>query len=141
IESGVDYLAVALLEEAMTLRENGINVPILVLGRVSAQYAQIAAENNIALTIYQEDWFKELPDEELEAILNVHLKIDSGMGRSGVRSVGEIECVVTQLKQRKDIRLEGVYTHFATADEVKSPYFDLQIERFEQLLAELNKLI
>lgn len=141
IESGVDYLAVALLEEAMTLRENGIDVPILVLGRVSAQYAQIAAENNIALTIYQEDWFNELPDEILGAKLNVHLKIDSGMGRSGVRSVDEIECVVTKLKQREDIRLEGVYTHFATADEVKSPYFDLQIERFEQLLAELNKLI
>lgn len=143
IESGVDFLAVALLEEAITLRENGIDkeIPILVLGRVSARYAQIAAEQNISLTIFQEEWFNELPAQNLTTPINVHLKIDSGMGRSGVRTTEEIEKVVNKLNERKDVRLEGVYTHFATADEVKSSYFDLQIDRFEQRLNELNDLV
>lgn len=143
VESGVDFLAVALLEEAITLRENGIDkdIPILVLGRVSAKYAQVASEQNISLTIFQEEWFNELQEDQLTAPLHVHLKIDSGMGRSGVRTTEEIESVVNKLKDRQDVQLEGVYTHFATADEVKSPYYDLQVDRFEQLLNVLDALI
>lgn len=143
IESGVDYLSVALLEEALTLRENGIDkkIPILVLGRVSAEYVQIAAEQNISLTIFQEEWFKELPEKTLHTPIKVHLKIDSGMGRSGVRTPEEIEQIVNKLEKHRDVRLEGVYTHFATADEIESPYFTLQINRFEKLLKVLDLLV
>lgn len=142
IDCGVDYLAVALLEEAIELRESGIDkhIPILVLGRVSARHAQIAARENITLTIFQDEWFEELTPETLLSPVCVHLKIDSGMGRSGVRTKEEIEHVIKRLEARQDVQLEGVYTHFATADEVNSRYFDLQVERFEQLLKTLNNL-
>lgn len=136
VECGVDYLAVALLEEALVLRENGIDndIPILVLGRVSARYAAIAANNHITLTIFQKEWFNDLQEDELTVPLHVHLKIDSGMGRAGVRTEEELQDVITKCEQYDQIKLAGVYTHFATADEVKSTYFDLQVERFERLL-------
>lgn len=140
VECGVSFLAVSLLEEALTLRENGIenDIPILVLGRVSAQHARIAAENNISLTVFQREWFEDLPDDQLDIPLYVHIKIDSGMGRAGVRTIEELKQVTDKLLRRQDIKLKGVYTHFATADEVNSDYYKLQVDRFEQLLKEIN---
>src|SRR5699024_614597 len=110
-------------------------------GRVSGEFAHLAAEQNISLTMFQEEWFNDLPEDSLTKPLKIHLKIDSGMGRSGIRTTEEIESIVEKLKTRQDVQLEGVYTHFATADEVKSRYFELQVERFEQSLQDLNELI
>src|SRR5690625_4753884 len=112
IESGASAIAVALLEEALEIRKSGITAPILVLSLVSPKFAQIAAENNITLTIFQKEWLEQLKKVKLQKRLKVHLKWDTGMGRIGIRHEKELEEVLYALKRNPDIYLTGVYTHF-----------------------------
>src|SRR5690625_399027 len=83
IESGATAIAVALLEEAIELRTSGIDVPILVLNWVPPEYAHIAANNNITLTVFQKNWLEELHSINFNHPLKIHMKWDTGMGRVG----------------------------------------------------------
>ena len=76
IKAGVEYLAVALLDEAIVLRKKGITVPILVLGYCPPEYAHIAATNNISLTVFQKEWLIHALDNIPEKQIKVHVKID-----------------------------------------------------------------
>nr|WP_222619020.1 alanine racemase [Ornithinibacillus hominis] len=134
IKSGANGLAVALLEEAITLRKASITAPILVLGGVPAVYAPIAAKNHITLTVFQEDWLKEVNELTLEQPLYVHLKLDTGMGRIGVRTEEELVGMLQEIEKNRDINLTGIFTHFATADESDLAYYHEQTKRMEQLL-------
>lgn len=135
LESGADYLGVAILDEALALRRQGIKAPILVLGWVRPCDINLAAENKITLTIFQEEWLQEARDY-LHPHLNCvfHLKIDTGMGRVGIRSKSEGKAVINCIKEDNRFELEGVYTHFATADEKDLTYFDKQYESFSEML-------
>lgn len=135
IESGANGLAVALLEEALTLREASIKVPILVLGWVPPQFAPLAAENNITLSVFQKDWLAEVTRYEVEKPLQLHLKLDTGMGRIGLRKEEEIASLLGEIKDNPKVRLTGIFTHFATADEADLDFFHQQNARFEQLLS------
>lgn len=140
IESGATSLAVALLEEALVLRQAGINVPILVLGRVAPEYTQVAAENQITLTFFQLEWIKEVKKMELSSSLKVHLKFDTGMGRVGIRSTDEISDMIVELAKNTHIHLAGVYTHFASADDADLTYFNQQKTKFERMLKYFKQL-
>lgn len=139
LASGATHLAVALLEEAITLRKAGIDAPILVMGWVDAMHAPVAAKYRITLTMFQEEWLKEVP-EDLSDPLQVHMKWDTGMGRLGIRSVESLQRVIKQIKQKKHIQLTGVFTHFATADDEDLTYFHEQRKRFQILLDEFAKI-
>ncbi|WP_404451204.1 alanine racemase [Virgibacillus necropolis] len=140
LNAGASALAVALLEEALELRQGGIKSAILVLGWVSPQDAKIAAENDITLTFFQEEWLTELQSQLFSKELKLHMKWDSGMGRIGVRTEEELKSIISAVKATENVRLKGVYTHFATADEADLTYFNEQQTRFKQLLYELKKL-
>lgn len=139
LASGATHLAVALLEEAITLREAGIDAPILVMGWVSAEHAPIAAKHRITLTVFQEDWLKNVPRDLLQP-LHVHMKWDTGMGRLGITSTDALRRFVGQIKQYDHIKLTGVFTHFATADGEDLSYYHEQRKRFQVLLDEFAKL-
>lgn len=139
ITSGATCIAVALLEEAITLREAGIDVPILVLGWVSPDHAHVAAKYDITLTMFQDDWLMNLP-ENLPNRLKVHMKWDTGMGRIGIRTNKQLKRILHALNQNSHIQLTGVYTHFATADESDLTYFHEQLERFEAMLHDFREL-
>lgn len=136
LHSGATFLAVALLEEALTLRESGIEAPILVLGRVSPEQALVAAEKNITLMFFQKEWIEEVNRLPLKNDLHLHLKLDTGFGRLGIREEHELKQIINYLQehQHHHIKLTGVYTHFATADEADTAYFKQQLATFEQLL-------
>ncbi|TYR78368.1 alanine racemase [Priestia megaterium] len=141
IEAGADMLAVAFLDEAISLRQKGITKPILVLGAVPPSYVEEAVKWDITVTAYSEEWVAEVISNGLvNKTLRVHLKIDTGMGRLGVRTEDEIMKVVKMIHSHSEIELEGVFTHFATADELDSLYFTAQYERFEKLVAFLKTL-
>ncbi|MUK89717.1 alanine racemase [Ornithinibacillus sp. L9] len=140
LESGVKVLAVALLEEGIKLREGGIKAPILVLGWVSPSFVSIAVEYDITLTFFQQDWLEEVMQIPLDNTLKLHMKWDTGMGRVGIRSHQELRNILQLLKKNKNIELEGVYTHFATADEEDLQYFYHQQKRFNKLLNMFNEL-
>ncbi|WP_374724677.1 alanine racemase [Calidifontibacillus erzurumensis] len=139
LEAGASFLAVALLDEALELRKQGINAPILVLGWTRPKDVQVAIRNNITLTVFQMDWLKtakEFLDEEQQ--VHFHLKIDTGMGRIGVREEEEFDEIINFLKEHPQFKMTGVFTHFATADELETSYFQMQYNRFLTCVSWLN---
>lgn len=139
IKCGANYLGVAMLDEAIALRKEGIIEPILVLGWVRPSDINLAAENKIILTVFQQQWLEEAK-EHLSPSLNClfHLKIDTGMGRIGIRTKDEGKAVIDCISENTQFSLDGIYTHFATADEKNLDYFQQQYDRFLDMLEWLN---
>ncbi|OMI27159.1 alanine racemase [Bacillus haynesii] len=139
LAEGASILAVALLDEALSLRAQGIEESILVLGAVPPEYASIAAEKRIIVTGYSAGWLKDVLGflEETEAPLEYHLKIDTGMGRLGCKTEEEIKEMMEMTEASDKLNCTGVFTHFATADEKDTDYFDMQLDRFKELISPL----
>lgn len=136
---GLDWLGVANIAEAKILRQFGRKLPILVLGSVFKEQIYVALKYNIELAITSlkslEDIITESKKVNKQAF--VHLKIDSGMGRVGVR-LENLESVLNLLKNTDNIVLKGVFTHFAES-EVKNGFTNNQINEFEKALEIINK--
>lgn len=137
IEAGVSCLAVSGLDEALRLRNSGIEVPILVLGMTRLKDVPLAAENNISLTAHDEMWIEHLVSLPLTTPIKVHLKIDSGMHRLGLMTEEQVQKNFNMLKTAPMVEVEGVFTHMATADSDKE-YLGHQIETFKRLIANLD---
>ena len=137
IEAGVSCLAVSGLDEALRLRQSGIEVPILVLGMTRLKDVSLAAENNISLTAHDEVWINHLVSLPLEKKIKVHLKIDSGMHRLGLMDANQIQTNFNLLKTAPMVEVEGIFTHMATADCDKE-YLDYQIQNFKHLISNLD---
>ena len=137
IEAGVSCLAVSGLDEALRLRNSGIEVPILVLGMTRLKDVPLAAENNISLTAHDEMWIEHLVSLPLTTPIKVHLKIDSGMHRLGLMTEEQVQKNFNRLKTAPMVEVEGVFTHMATADSDKE-YLGHQIETFKRLIANLD---
>lgn len=140
LEAGANYLAVALLEEALELRKAGIDAPILVFGYVPPEVAPIAAKYRITLTVFQLEWLESVNADKLPHKLNFHLKLDTGMGRLGLQTKEEISQFIKVLQKKQRIHLTGVYTHFATADDLALSLFIKQKKKFKKLLNHLQGL-
>lgn len=140
LEAGSYGLAVAFLDEAIHLRKKGIQSPILVLGASRPSDAQVAAKYDISLTVFQKEWLEEatrflVQDEKL----HVHVKCDTGMGRIGVREISDLKELEMFLRHSDCFQFEGLFTHFATADELNHHYFDRQLNRFKEMVAALHE--
>ncbi|VDG96675.1 Alanine racemase [Lysinibacillus sphaericus] len=133
---GAMMAAVATPDEALALRESGIQQPILVLGPVPITFLKEAIRQEITVTIPGVQWAQAAADalQGIKESLNTHVKIDTGMGRIGVRSEEEIIELVKILEGTSAIRVEGIFTHFATADEQ-------DIKRTEEQFRSFNKLV
>lgn len=141
VEAGASYLAVATLDEAVALRKKKIAAPILVMGASRPEHAGEAAEKKIALTVFQKDWLlaaKEYigPDNALA----IHLKFDSGMGRLGIRNRNELKEIESVIDEDKRFLIEGIFTHFATADALNTDYFEQQLRRFKEMATWMEKI-
>jgi len=135
VAAGVDYLGVAFLDEALYLRKAGVTTPILVLGYTPPEGFPPALEHHITLTLFREDQLQAA--EALPAggpKLKVHVKVDTGMGRIGVRPDGEAERFLEKACALPQLEVEGVYTHYATADEADKTYTNMQAERFARVV-------
>ncbi|MDD5634147.1 MAG: alanine racemase, partial [Candidatus Omnitrophica bacterium] len=116
VEEGIDYLGVATVDEAMTLRESGIKAPVLVLGSTLEEEAKAAVKNNITLTLCDERLLNILVRlaRAMKVRPKVHVKVDTGMGRIGVWYTDAFD-FIKKVHSAKEIELEGVYTHFSSA--------------------------
>ncbi|MGX7073468.1 alanine racemase [Falseniella ignava] len=140
IQDDVDGFCVSNIDEAIELRQAGIDKRILVLGVSEVETVSLARKFDITLTVAGLEWIQALLTTESDlSALTVHLKIDSGMGRIGFREASEAEQAQALLKQH-GANVEGIFTHFATADEESDSYFNAQLERFEEILAALKDL-
>jgi len=138
-KEGVEYLGVATVDEALTLRNTGFKIPILVMGSVLETEAEIAAKHDITVTLCDRDALKQFIAASKKAgkQLKVHVKVDTGMGRIGVWHE-EAVSFISEVSGRKEIDLEGVYTHFSSAGRDKI-FTTMQIESFERILEEIEK--
>lgn len=136
IDAGATGLCVATLDEALMLRDASIVEPILVLGVTDAKYAPLAAQQNISLTVASKGWLAFTQNENFEG-LKVHLKVDSGMGRIGITDKDELLEACEILKNDKRFIAEGIFTHFATADNPDDSYFKYQMNDFKEMLTNL----
>ncbi|TDL95364.1 alanine racemase [Macrococcus carouselicus] len=115
-ENGVDFFAVATLDEALELRSNDIEGDILILGIVEPEDIREAAQQDIAVTLPGALWLEKVLRVLGDVPLKVHIKIDTGMNRIGIRSDDEYSHVLASLAQHDNLLFEGVYTHFSCAD-------------------------
>lgn len=136
IRAGVDFLAVALVEEAIELRISGItDIPILVLGYTPPESVDELERYNITPTLYDLDVAKKL-NETLKSKIKVHVKVETGMNRLGVEPKN-VNTFLLELEKLVNIEVEGIFTHYASADERENPYAKQQFEKFKDIL---NKL-
>jgi alanine racemase len=137
---GADWFAVAMPEEAFELRRAGLVQPILSLGGFWPGQEQLCLKDSIVPVVYRLDMIEALDRaaREAQVAADVHLKIDSGMGRLGVR-YDEINDFADALGRYKNIRVDGVMTHFAAADNpVLNCFTDEQVARFRQAVEALR---
>ncbi len=133
IEAGCNYLAVATLDEAMAIRKEIKDIPILCLGIIDVKYIPVCVENNITVTISNLDYLKKI--KEANENLKVHIKINTGMNRLGVNNREEFNFMYKMIKEKKFI-LEGIYTHIYDAASRERTL--KQFERFEEITKDIN---
>ncbi len=139
LEAGAKYLAVSFLDEAISLRQQGITAPILVLGASRVSDLPLAAKENITLTVFREEWVEEASAAyHGTEVVKLHLKLDTGMGRIGARTQEEVTQILELIEKAPNLQIEGIYTHFATADELQSDYVERQFKRFHTLIKEIT---
>ncbi|MFT9848899.1 alanine racemase [Aneurinibacillus sp. REN35] len=142
LAEGAEWLGVALLDEALELRTQGITAPILVLSSFPVRGVELALSHDITMTVYQVEYLREVGRiaEKMQRQARVHIKVDTGMGRIGMRSVEELLAFCEQAKKCSWIQIEGMFTHFATADEEDTSYTLEQYQEFQRFVDELTKV-
>ncbi|KEO81006.1 alanine racemase [Tumebacillus flagellatus] len=140
LQNGATYLAVSSVDEGIELRKAGIHAPILVLGYTPPGQAALVVEHDLTQTLYQEEMLHALSKEALEAgkLARVHVKADTGMGRIGFTSVEETVAFVRLAQSTAGVVVEGLFTHFATADEADLSYAQEQVSRWNDILRALS---
>ncbi len=134
---GAEYLAVACIDEAVELRENGINAPLMILGTTPPRYAETLVNYNITQTVCSLKMANELSEKLGDKKLKVHYKIDSGMGRLGFSHLTATDEITEALKL-KNLIAEGIYSHFAVSDELDSDFTNEQYEIFRSKILEIE---
>lgn len=138
---GATGFCVATIDEGIELREAGFTEPILILGVVAVIYLPLVTEYRLAFPVNSQDWLNQareyLTKTDLSAPLLAHLKVDTGMGRIGFRTKAEVLTAVTDLQSLPHMVFEGIFTHFATADEADDQYYREQHARFKEILESL----
>jgi alanine racemase len=140
VRGGATWLAVAMVEEAIELREAGITAPILLLSEFPLGAATAIIQFDLTATVYSSARIQALNHAAVAAnrIVNVHLKIDTGMNRVGAQP-NEVVALMTELATCSGLRHTGTFTHFAIADAPGDPYTEEQVLRFKQALSALKE--
>ena len=131
-----DMFGVATIDEALFLREKGIENRILVIGWTPKEAFTVAAEKNIEIIVYDDSI---VTDYKGEIPLGVHIKVDTGMNRLGVKTKEEYQSLRKKIEESSHLSLQGVSSHFATADEPQSPYIHFQQIWWKQIVGEKKK--
>jgi alanine racemase len=141
LAAGADQLAVAAVNEGIELRAAGIDAPILVMGYVPGWQAEDLARYDLTVALYDCDVAQEFNAvaQSLGRTITVHVKVDTGMRRLGL-SPEKVPAFLQRLATLPALRVEGLYTHFSTADEADKSFSQRQIGEFLTLLAQLTAM-
>jgi len=142
---GATGFCVATLDEAIELREAGITEPILVLSVVFPSYLSLVVDYDLSITVATKEWLIEAQEvlkdlEETTAPIKIHIKADTGMGRIGFLTSKEVKEAAEIIEASPNMIWEGLFTHFATADEKDTSYWHKQADRFNEVIDALDHL-
>ena len=141
--SGASWLAVATPEEGAQLREAGLQVPILVLGGIIEDSdASLIIDYNLTQTVFTNDTLKLLSEKASKQHKNVdvHIKIDSGMNRIGIKNANELKSVINTINNIPYINCNGIFTHFSESDSADRLYTEYQLDNFTSMLEITKKM-
>lgn len=140
LENGVDKLAVATIREAIELRKANIKADILVLGFTQISDLDLVLKYDITQTIYNINQAKVLSDiaKERGKTSKIHIKVDSGMSRIGYRSLEDVEEIL-EIGKLENIFVEGMFTHFATADSTDKTFTREQFKRYKEIVDKVEE--
>lgn len=138
-EEGADYFAVAVITEALELRKFGYKKPILILGFTPPNFAKEIVENDITQTVFSYELAQAISKEAVKQnkTAKIHIKLDTGMGRIGFIANDNAVEEIVKISKLDNIHMEGIFTHFASADETDKEFTLKQIEKY---LYVVNKL-
>ncbi|WP_044749288.1 alanine racemase [Bacillus alveayuensis] len=141
IKGGADYLGVAFLDEALQLRNACITSPVLILGYTAPAYVEAAIKHDITLTFFSEEVLDSIIQQakKLGRQAKVHLKVDTGMSRIGVQTKEEALKLAKRASSSDWIMLEGIFTHFADADNRDPSYTNEQFSNFMEVINYLRE--
>lgn len=139
IEAGASWCGVARFSEALELRRANINCPILLLGFTPKEHVEDMIVNQVSMTIWDTDQISWLSTsaERAGQPARIHIKVDTGMSRLGVQPEKVLD-LVHLLNNNSNVQFEGIYSHFARADEANTAAADLQWARFLGVLTDLD---
>ncbi|HEX7055682.1 MAG TPA: alanine racemase [Bacilli bacterium] len=134
-DAGMDYIGVAFFDEALKLRRSGFTVPLLVLGYTPPEAVALALQHDITITIYSDDLLPALREVGKTAAaagksVKVHIKLDTGMGRIGQFEQSAAIAYIAQTLALPGVKVEGLFTHYACADERDKTYTYEQHRKF-----------
>ncbi|MCQ2740318.1 MAG: alanine racemase [bacterium] len=137
LASGVDWFGVSSIDEGLDLREIKIKAPILVVGAVPVWAVESAAENDISISIFNDMHLKACKDvyDRTGIKPKVHIKIDTGMNRIGVRTEDAV-AYIKKVQGLNYVRLEGIFTHFAMAEVPREA--QIQINNWKSVINSIN---
>ncbi|MFH1778586.1 MAG: alanine racemase [Candidatus Omnitrophota bacterium] len=135
----VSYLGVAFVDEGIVLRKAGIKLPILALSSVMPKEVKGALKYDLTLTVCDRDLASEIDKaaRKLNKQALVHVKVDTGMGRLGIWH-DEADQLIEDILRFKNVILEGIFTHFSSADEEEVHYTVQQINNFKRLVTDIE---
>jgi len=138
VKAGADWLAVAMVEEGAVLRKAGIMVPILLLSEPRADDFGAAVHWDLRLAVYTRKAIEMAADAAAEEgrVVKLHLKVNTGMNRVGA-SPSDIVSLASAINHQPGVELEAVWTHLATADEPGAEFTEVQLDRYDEVLAAL----
>ena len=136
INNGINYLAVSNLEESLDIRRFNKDIPVLCVEPIELDSIDVAIKNNVTITIHDIDYFKKINDQ-IKKKIKVHIKIDTGMNRLGIKDKDEFNEIVKLIKENDNIYLEGLFTHFATPG-VNDKFYDNQISQFKYITSDID---
>lgn len=140
LQNGGDRLAVATLSEAIELRRAGITEPLLILGYTPTYQADKVLEKDIVQTVYNYEQAKVISDvaKSINKTGKIHIKIDTGMSRLGFMVTDESVMEIINIYELPNIEVEGIFTHFAVADERDKKVTKEQFNKFDWLVKKLE---
>jgi alanine racemase len=132
LENGATRLAVAVITEALELRNGGIEAPIVILGYTPLSFATEIIENNIEATVYSYEYAEALSKEAVSCgkSVKIHIAVDTGMGRIGFLPTEESVNNVYKISKLSNLIIEGLFSHFSSSDEKDKEYTYRQAEKF-----------
>lgn len=140
-DKNIDFFAVARIEEALELRNNNISLPILCLGYTDVSMIEDAIDKDISVTVYNLEYAKKVDEigKKLNKIARIHIKIDTGMSRIGFLPEEAVQSI-EEINKLKNIYIEGIFTHFAKADEKDKTDTIIQLDKYKKVIEGLDSL-